>query len=97
MICIVCILQKRAVELGIKIVTLDWVKAVWDTNIKESISAVDSTFEKFRCPVFLNLVVTSTSLNKREKEDIKKLINSNGGVSILFFRFCTVDLFYNLV
>ncbi|XP_023248158.1 DNA topoisomerase 2-binding protein 1 [Copidosoma floridanum] len=70
---------ERAVELDIKIVTLDWVTSVWDTNLKETVLATDPVFDKFKCPVFLNLIVTSTNLNKRQKEDVKKLVNSNGG------------------
>ncbi|XP_011498023.1 PREDICTED: DNA topoisomerase 2-binding protein 1-A [Ceratosolen solmsi marchali] len=70
---------ERAVELGIRIVTIDWLQSVWETNLKESISGSDSIFDKFTCPIFLNLIVTSTSLSKRQKEDIKKIINSHGG------------------
>ncbi|XP_058791574.1 DNA topoisomerase 2-binding protein 1 isoform X2 [Phymastichus coffea] len=70
---------ERAVELNIKIVTIDWIKSVWDTNLHEIIPATDSIFDKYRCPVFYNLVVTSTSLNKRQKEDVKRLITKHGG------------------
>jgi hypothetical protein len=73
-------LLKRAVELGIKIVTIDWLKSVWETNLKEPTPATDSIFDKYKCPVFLNLIVTSTNLNKRQKDDIKRIINSHGGV-----------------
>lgn len=37
-------------------------------------------FDKYKCPVFMNLIVTSTNLSKRQKEEIKNLINNNGGV-----------------
>lgn len=62
--------------------TYDWVKSVWVTNQNDSVSAKDSIFDKYVCPTFLNLVVTSTNLPKRQKEEVKKLINENGGVSI---------------
>ena len=55
---------------------------MWETNLKDSIRATDPVFDRYNCPVFLNLIVTSTNLNKRQKEDIKRLINNNGGVSI---------------
>ncbi|KAJ8681698.1 hypothetical protein QAD02_017490 [Eretmocerus hayati] len=70
---------ERAVGLGIKIVTIDWVKSVWETNLTETIPATDSQFEKHKCPVFFNLVVTTTNLSKRQKEEVRKLISDNGG------------------
>lgn len=70
---------ERAVELKIPVVTKDWVAAVWEENLNNFIKADDKAFDKYKCPVFMNLVVTSTSLPKRQKEEIKNLINSNGG------------------
>ncbi|XP_023318938.1 DNA topoisomerase 2-binding protein 1-A isoform X3 [Trichogramma pretiosum] len=70
---------ERAAELKIKVVTQDWVESVWDTNLTSMRPASDAVFDKYKCPVFLNLVVTSTNLNKRDKEDVKRLIITNGG------------------
>lgn len=72
---------KRAVEIGIKIVTIDWIESVWITNLKDNIPASDKVFNKYKCPVFLNLIVTSTNLPKHKKEEVKRLVNSHGGVS----------------
>ena len=74
-------IKQRAIELNICIVTYQWIKSVWETNLKDYIPAKDKVFDEFKCPVFLNLVVTSTNLNKKIKEDVKKMINQNGGVS----------------
>ncbi|XP_015175176.1 PREDICTED: DNA topoisomerase 2-binding protein 1 isoform X3 [Polistes dominula] len=77
--CVMSAKYERAVELKIPIVTKDWVIAIWEENLNNFIEAKDPTFDKYKCPVFMNLVVTSTNLSKRQKEEIKNLINSNGG------------------
>jgi len=61
--------------------TKKWIEAVWSTNLKQVVKADDKIFDKYKCPVFMNLVVTSTNLPKRQKEDIKHLIHDHGGVS----------------
>lgn len=61
--------------------TKDWVKAVWEANLNEVVKADNKIFDKYKCPVFMNLVVTSTNLSKRQKEEVKRLIYDHGGVS----------------
>ncbi|XP_043677454.1 DNA topoisomerase 2-binding protein 1 isoform X1 [Vespula pensylvanica] len=70
---------ERAVELKIPVVTKDWIAAIWEENLNNFIKANDPIFDKYKCPVFMNLIVTSTNLSKRQKEEIKNLINNNGG------------------
>ncbi|KAI4486795.1 hypothetical protein M0804_006165 [Polistes exclamans] len=77
--CVMSAKYERAVELKIPVVTKDWVIAIWEENLNNFIEAKDPIFDKYKCPVFMNLVVTSTNLSKRQKEEIKNLINSNGG------------------
>jgi len=67
--------------MKIPIMTRKWIEAVWEANLKQVIKADDKIFDKYKCPVFMNLVVTSTNLNKRQKEEIKHLIQDHGGVS----------------
>lgn len=67
--------------MKIPIMTREWIEAVWEANLKEVIKADDETFNKYKCPVFMNLVVTSTNLQKRQKDEIKCLIHNHGGVS----------------
>ena len=73
--------------MKIPIVTKEWVEAIWEENLKSFVTPDDSMFNKYKASVFLNLVVTSTNLPKRQKEEIKRLINSNGGVNIFFLIF----------
>ncbi|XP_012528474.1 DNA topoisomerase 2-binding protein 1 isoform X2 [Monomorium pharaonis] len=69
-----------AVEMKIPVMTKEWIEAVWETNLKEIVKADDKIFDKYKCPVFMNLVVTSTNLHKRQKEEVKCLIQNYGGI-----------------
>ncbi|XP_011139690.1 DNA topoisomerase 2-binding protein 1-B isoform X2 [Harpegnathos saltator] len=68
-----------AIEMKISIMTKDWVKAIWEANLNEIVKADDKMFDKYKCPVFMNLIATSTNLSKRQKEEVKHLIHSHGG------------------
>ncbi|OAD60789.1 DNA topoisomerase 2-binding protein 1-A [Eufriesea mexicana] len=70
---------ETAIGMKIPIFTKEWVEAVWETNLTNFVKADDSIFVKYKASVFLNLVVTSTNLPKRQKDEIKRLINNNGG------------------
>ncbi|XP_046481485.1 DNA topoisomerase 2-binding protein 1 isoform X1 [Neodiprion pinetum] len=70
---------EKAVEQKIPVMTENWVTAIWEASLVENIRATSSRFDEYKCPVFMNLVVTSTNLSKRKKE-IKQLITDNGGI-----------------
>lgn len=59
----------------------EWIEAVWEENLKKVTQIDDKMIDKYKCPVFMNLIVTSTNLPKRQKEEIKRLIHDHGGVS----------------
>ncbi|XP_012256497.2 DNA topoisomerase 2-binding protein 1-A isoform X1 [Athalia rosae] len=71
---------EAAIEAKIPIMTEEWVTAVWEASLVENVRATSSRFDKYKCPVFMNLVVTSTNLSKRRKEQIEQLIHAHGGV-----------------
>ncbi|XP_025266640.1 DNA topoisomerase 2-binding protein 1-A isoform X3 [Camponotus floridanus] len=68
-----------ALKMKIPIMKKEWVEAVWEENLKNVTQANDKMFDKYKCPVFMNLIVTSTNLPKRQKEEIKRLIHDHGG------------------
>ncbi|XP_072746156.1 DNA topoisomerase 2-binding protein 1-A isoform X2 [Anoplolepis gracilipes] len=70
---------EAAIEMKIPIMMKEWIEAVWEANLKKVTQANDKIFDKYKCPVFMNLIVTSTNLPKRQKEEIKCLIQDNGG------------------
>ncbi|XP_050451407.1 DNA topoisomerase 2-binding protein 1-A isoform X2 [Cataglyphis hispanica] len=69
-----------AIEMKIPIMMKEWVEAVWEQNLKKITPANDQIFDKYKCPVFKNLIVTSTNLSKYQKEEIKRLIHNHGGI-----------------
>lgn len=62
--------------------TEQWVNAVWEASLVENVRATSSRFDEYKCPVFMNLVVTTTNLSKRKKLEIKESISAHGGVSL---------------
>ncbi|XP_020299565.1 DNA topoisomerase 2-binding protein 1 isoform X3 [Pseudomyrmex gracilis] len=71
-----------AIGMKIPIMTKEWIDAVWEANLKEDrevIKADDQIFDKYQCPVFKNLTVTTTNLSKHQKEELKRLIHDHGG------------------
>lgn len=73
-------LIQKSIERGIPVMTERWIEAIWEANVKEFVRFDDSRFDQYKCPVFMNLIVTSTNLSKHQKEAAKKAINENGGV-----------------
>ncbi|XP_071855891.1 mutagen-sensitive 101 [Bombus fervidus] len=71
---------ETAIGMKIPIVTKEWIEAIWEMSLKNFVTPHDKMFDKYKASVFLNLVVTSTNLPKRQKEEIKRLINTNGGI-----------------
>ncbi|KAG5323618.1 TOPB1 protein, partial [Pseudoatta argentina] len=71
---------EKAIERKIPVMTKEWIEAVWKANLKEVIKADDKIFDRYKCPVFMNLIVTSTNIQRRQKEEIKRLIQQHGGI-----------------
>ncbi|KAK0080938.1 hypothetical protein PV325_013078, partial [Microctonus aethiopoides] len=71
---------EKAMENKIPVFTYEWIKAVWNANLTEFTPANDPLFDKYKCSTFMHLIVTTSNLPKRQKEEVKKLINENGGV-----------------
>lgn len=65
----------------VKIMSIDWINAVWKENLTKFVHATDSKYERYKCPVFLSTFITSTDLTRQQKKEISSLVNSNGGVS----------------
>lgn len=87
--------EQKAIGLKIPVLTEGWVEAVWQASLRDYVKADDPQFNCYKCPVFMKLVVTSTNLSKRQKEEVKKLIDQHGGVSCknsreLSFFFCNL-------
>lgn len=73
-----------AVKSGVNIMTEEWVDRVWNESLKRNIHGNDPEYIIFKCPIFYNLVFTSSYLKKEQKESLKKLIENNGNNIYLY-------------
>lgn len=63
-----------------KIMKEDWIFEVWNLSKNDDNSyATDEFQQKYKMPIFNNLVITSTGISEADKTEITKLINDNGG------------------
>lgn len=70
---------EQAAVRGIPIMKSDWVTDIWESRRSEYVSGTHERFSKHRVPPFYNLGVTSTGIKYKQKDDIKRLVNENGG------------------
>ncbi|XP_050425063.1 DNA topoisomerase 2-binding protein 1 isoform X2 [Adelges cooleyi] len=69
----------KAVELGLSIMTENWVEAVWEESLERNIVGTESMFDKYKCPLFYNLQVTTSGLDANDRDKISALVNKYGG------------------
>lgn len=70
---------EKALESGVPVMSERWVENVWKESCKRNVHASDEEFLSFTCPVFHHMVVTCSQLARKQKEQIKSLINKHGG------------------
>ncbi|XP_058061785.1 DNA topoisomerase 2-binding protein 1-A [Anopheles bellator] len=71
---------EKAAERKVIIVRPDWVQDVWEISQQRSVHGSDVQFlERHRLPVFHSLTISSTGLTVARRNEIKQLIESNGG------------------
>ncbi|XP_060078060.1 DNA topoisomerase 2-binding protein 1-like isoform X2 [Ylistrum balloti] len=68
-----------AASLGKQIMSADWVTKVWELSQTRAVHGMEATLQEYRCPIFKGLVITVSGLDPKERNDVKKLINSEGG------------------
>lgn len=62
-----------------KVMKPSWIDDVWTVSSEDTILATNAQFDKHKVPVFYNLSVTTTGLNKKDKRDVEQLVVNNGG------------------
>ncbi|XP_052869521.1 DNA topoisomerase 2-binding protein 1 [Anopheles cruzii] len=71
---------EKAAERKVIILGPDWVQDVWEVSQQRSVHGSDVQFlERHRLPVFHSLTISSTGLTVARRNEIKQLIESNGG------------------
>lgn len=75
---------EKAVENGIRCVTLDWVHRMWQLSTTEGVvldaSNADKLYAEHRIPHFHKLGITSTGIAQAQRTQLKTLIEANGGI-----------------
>ncbi|VVC42889.1 Hypothetical protein CINCED_3A021690 [Cinara cedri] len=69
----------KAVETGITVMIDSWVDAVWEESLSH-INIVKEKFDKFKCPPFYKLIMTTSGLDVFDQEEVITLIFSFGGM-----------------
>uniref|UniRef100_A0A182MVT2 BRCT domain-containing protein n=1 Tax=Anopheles culicifacies TaxID=139723 RepID=A0A182MVT2_9DIPT len=84
---------EKAAECKLPIMHPDWVNAVWEESQRRDLHATEpSIIDRYRLPVFYALTITSTGLTAARKNEIKALIESNGGNYVGSFKSETTDI-----
>ena len=60
------------------VMTAEWVDECWRRGLSENIIATDPVFTKYGCPVFYGLTICISQVPKKEKEQLKTIIEDNG-------------------
>ncbi|KAL5010099.1 hypothetical protein ScPMuIL_012404 [Solemya velum] len=68
-----------AISLGKQVMLPQWVQAVWNIAKLRHIHATDGQFEKYKCQIFLGLVICVSGLDTKERKEVKKLVEQEGG------------------
>ncbi|GFS61654.1 DNA topoisomerase 2-binding protein 1-A [Nephila pilipes] len=68
-----------AASFGLSIMIPGWVDDVWENGQQQQLHATDSSYNKYKCPVFKGLVITVSQLSVDERSAIQSIIEGNGG------------------
>ncbi|XP_043233811.1 DNA topoisomerase 2-binding protein 1-A-like isoform X2 [Amphibalanus amphitrite] len=68
-----------AVARDVPVMRAAWVDRVWEASRQQTVSATDPQFADLACPPFQGLFVCVSQISRRDKEAIKRLIETNGG------------------
>lgn len=60
--------------------TDEWIDAVWEESIVRNVVSSDKIFDKFKCPIFYKLEITTSGLEGIDREKIATLVDSNGKI-----------------
>lgn len=58
--------------------TEEWVDAVWEESIVRNTISTEKKFDKYKCPVFYKLEITTSGLEGIVRENIATLVDTNG-------------------
>jgi len=62
--------------------TEEWVDAVWEESLICNVVATETKFDKYKCPPFYKLEITTSGLEGKDREKIITLIDANGNINL---------------
>lgn len=81
LICGACAASEKyfvAVENGIQVMMPDWVRNVLILSGQKTVKATDSTFERFKCPLFYKFTISLSGFSERDRNTIKQYVEREG-------------------
>jgi len=72
--------------------TEEWVNAVWEESIVCNIVSTEKIFDKYRCPPFYKLQITTSGLEGIDREKISTLVDKNGK-TLIYYIMCMIIYF----
>lgn len=86
---------QKAIENGINIMTEEWVDAVWEESLICNIVATETKFDKYKCPPFYKLEITTSGLEGKDREKLITLIDANGNINYKLLNLNNLEIFSN--
>ncbi|XP_064597636.1 DNA topoisomerase 2-binding protein 1-like [Liolophura sinensis] len=65
--------------LGKHIMSPEWVEQVWNKGKNRHLHGTDEQFQKWKCPIFKNMVITVSGLDSEKRKQVKSLVEAEGG------------------
>ncbi|CAF0884296.1 unnamed protein product [Adineta ricciae] len=81
LVCGTCAASEKyfvAVENGIQVMMPDWVQNVLALSGQKTVKATDSTFDRFKCPLFYKFIISLSGFAERDRNTIKQYVEREG-------------------
>ncbi len=69
-----------AIRKEIPIYTAEWLEKLWEAGKDENVRADDKRFLRYACPALKGLVVCISQMSRKDKETLRRKIESHGGI-----------------
>ncbi|CAF3561629.1 unnamed protein product [Adineta steineri] len=81
LICGVCAASEKyfvAVENGIQVMMPEWIQNVFALSGQKTVKGTDSTFDRFKCPLFYKFIISLSGFTERDRNTIKQYVEREG-------------------
>ncbi|CAF0835593.1 unnamed protein product [Rotaria sordida] len=81
LVCGVCATSEKyfvAVENGIQVMMPEWIQNVLVLSGQKTVKGTDSTFDRFKCPLFYKFIISLSGFAERDRNTIKQYVEREG-------------------